>query len=61
MSMSLNFFFSVTFTGLKSGYTCLFTLDFVPSCHKTLETHEKAVPRKPFLVKFVSTNINPKV
>ena len=59
MSISLKIFCNLY--RVKKGYTCPFMLDRVPNCHKTLETHEKAVSRKPFLVKIISTNINLKI
>ena len=66
LSTILIFLFLVTFTRLKSGYTCPFMLDRVPNCHKTLEMCEKTVFRitsfgKNSIRKYKSRDLSPKV
>ena len=58
--------FLVTFTRLKSGYTCPFILDRVSNCHKTLEMCEKTVFKitcfgENSIRKYKSQDLSPKV
>lgn len=42
----------------KSAGTCTFMLEFVPNCCETQEVCEKAVSKKPFMLKYCLVFLN---